>query len=55
MGFDQIFVDIAENYYLSGEAVWADSTFLAKIEEYYVFLIGKERKKVSIALYSPFK
>ncbi len=33
MGFDQIFVAIAETYYLSGQAHWADSSFLSKIEE----------------------
>ncbi len=33
MGMDKVFVNIAENYYLSGKADWADSTFLAKIRE----------------------
>ncbi|NOZ46516.1 MAG: redoxin domain-containing protein [Chlorobi bacterium] len=33
MGFDEVFVDIAENYYLAGDATWADSAFLAKVAE----------------------
>ncbi len=33
MGFDKIFVDIAERYYLTDQAYWADSTLKAKIEE----------------------
>ena len=33
MGFDQIFVAIAESYYLAGYATWADSAFLEKISE----------------------
>jgi peroxiredoxin len=33
MGFDKVFVNIAERYYLSNQAYWADSTLKAKIEE----------------------
>lgn len=33
MGMDAVFVHIAEKYYLSGEAWWADSAQLAKMEE----------------------
>ncbi len=33
MGMDAVYVDIAEKYYLSGEATWADSTFLANLED----------------------
>jgi len=33
MGMDKVFVNIAENYYLSGKAEWADSTFLAKLRD----------------------
>ncbi|MFP4662796.1 MAG: thioredoxin-like domain-containing protein [Bacteroidales bacterium] len=33
MGMDAVFVSIAEDWYLSGEADWADSTLRAKIEE----------------------
>jgi thiol-disulfide isomerase/thioredoxin len=33
MGFDKVFVHIAEKYYLTKEAFWADSTTQAKITE----------------------
>lgn len=33
MGMDRIFVNLAEKYYLGGEAWWADSALLAKIRE----------------------
>jgi len=33
MGMDAVFVDLSENYYLKGEAFWADSTLLAKITD----------------------
>ncbi|MDD4150665.1 MAG: thioredoxin-like domain-containing protein [Bacteroidales bacterium] len=33
MGYDAVFVDIAEKWYLSGLATWADSTFLTKLAE----------------------
>ncbi|MEA3448624.1 MAG: DUF5106 domain-containing protein [Bacteroidota bacterium] len=33
MGMDAVFVDIAETWYLSGEADWADSTLVEKIRE----------------------
>lgn len=46
MGMDAVFVDIAENVYLSGKATWADTTTMKKIKE-EVFLtkpnlIGKK-------------
>jgi thiol-disulfide isomerase/thioredoxin len=33
MGYDAVFVDIAEEWYLSGKAHWADSTFMTKLIE----------------------
>jgi len=33
MGLDEVFVNIAEKYYLSGQATWVDSTSLSKISE----------------------
>jgi len=33
MGMDKVFVHIAENYYLSGDAHWIDSSSLDKLEE----------------------
>lgn len=33
MGYDKVFVHIAENYYLTNEAFWADSALKAKIRE----------------------
>jgi thiol-disulfide isomerase/thioredoxin len=33
MGYDEVFVHVAERWYLSGYAHWADSTFLAKLTE----------------------
>lgn len=33
MGYDKVFVHIAEKYYLSKDAFWADSTLKAKIHE----------------------
>ncbi len=33
MGMDAMMVDLAEKYYLSGKADWADSTFLSKLQE----------------------
>lgn len=33
MGYDKVFVHIAENYYLTKDAFWADSTLKAKIHE----------------------
>jgi thiol-disulfide isomerase/thioredoxin len=33
MGYDKIFVHIAEKYYLTNDAFWADSTLKAKIHE----------------------
>ena len=33
MGMDAVFVDLAENYYLKGDAWWADSSLIAKIDK----------------------
>ena len=33
MGMDAVFVDLADNYYLSGDAFWADSALIAKISD----------------------
>jgi len=33
MGMDKMVVALAEKYYLSGQADWADSTFLSKLQE----------------------
>ncbi len=33
MGMDEVFVHVAEKYYLSGEAPWADSIYLEKLYE----------------------
>ena len=33
MGMDEVFVHVAEKYYLSGEAPWADSNYLEKLYE----------------------
>ncbi len=33
MGMDAVFVKLAEKYYLSGDAYWADSTLIAKIKD----------------------
>ena len=33
MGFDEVFVHIAEQWYLSGKTYWGDSTFMAKLTE----------------------
>ena len=33
MGMDGVMAAIGETYYLSGKANWADSTFLAKLED----------------------
>jgi peroxiredoxin len=45
MGMDALFVDIAQKYYLSGEAFWASEESLEKIRENVLFtennLIGK--------------
>ncbi len=50
MGMDALFVDIAKDYYLSGKAVWADSTTLAKVRENVIFiehnLIGHQAKDI---------
>ncbi len=33
MGMDEVFVDVAETYYLSGEAYWSDSVYLEKLRD----------------------
>ena len=33
MGMDKVFVEIANKYYLTGKATWADSALLAKVSE----------------------
>ena len=33
MGMDKIFVEIGKKYYLTGEAIWADSAYTAKVIE----------------------
>ena len=33
MGMDKIFVDIGKKYYVTGEAIWADSAYTAKVVE----------------------
>lgn len=33
MGLDEVFVDLSENYYLSGDAFWTDSALTAKITD----------------------
>lgn len=52
MGMDGLFVDIAKNYYLSGQAYWADSTILARIRENVIFsehnLIGMEAPELKL-------
>ncbi len=46
MGMDAVFVDLAKNYYLKGDAYWADSTLLNKIgkrvKELEPNLLGKK-------------
>ena len=50
MGMDAVFVDLSENYYLSGDAFWADSTLMAKISDRVSRikpnLIGKQAPKM---------
>jgi len=50
MGMDAVFVDLAENYYLSGDAFWADSTLMNKISDRVgrikPNLIGKQAPKM---------
>lgn len=33
MGLDEVFVHIADEYYIKGEAPWADSTFMARLTD----------------------
>ena len=57
MGMDAVFVDLAEEYYLSGLAGWADSTVInkirTKVEETKPNLIGK--KAPQMILYDSLK
>jgi thiol-disulfide isomerase/thioredoxin len=53
MGMDAIFVHMAENYYLTDDVGWIDSTQRAKIEERYTkmkpLLLGKTAPNVILA------
>lgn len=55
MGMDALFVDLARDYYLSGKAVWADSTSLASIRENVIFmennLIGQTARNLRMETY----
>lgn len=50
MGMDAVFVDLADNYYLSGDAFWADSALTAKISDRVARLkpnlLGKQAPKM---------
>lgn len=52
MGMDAVFVDMAENYYLTGDAFWADSATIAKItdrvQRLKPNLIGKPAPKMYV-------
>ncbi len=52
MGMDAVFVDLAENYYMKGDAYWADSTLDAKIRkrvrELKPTLIGKTAPNMNL-------
>lgn len=52
MGMDAVFVNLAEKYYLSGDAFWADSTLMAKITDRVSRLkpnlIGKQAPKMNL-------
>lgn len=52
MGYDAVFVHISEKYYISGEAYWADSAFVAditkRVRELTPTLIGE--KAINITL-----
>ena len=49
MGMDAVFVDLANKYYLKGDAYWADSTLIAKIskrvKELEPNLLGKRPRR----------
>lgn len=50
MGMDAVFVDLADSYYLSGDAFWADSALTAKISDRVARLkpnlLGKQAPKM---------
>lgn len=52
MGYDAVFVHISEKYYISGEAYWADSTFIAditkRVRELTPTLIGEKAKNITL-------
>ncbi len=52
MGYDAVFVHISEKYYLSGDAPWADSTFIKeiadRIREISPTLIGEKAKNITL-------
>jgi thiol-disulfide isomerase/thioredoxin len=52
MGMEEIFVHLAENYYLTGKAYWADSSLVAKFEtrvkELKPNLIGNVAPEISL-------
>jgi peroxiredoxin len=52
MGMDAVFVDLAESYYLKGDAWWADSSLVTKIEkrvqELKPNLIGKNAPSLQL-------
>lgn len=52
MGLDAVFVDLADNYYLSGDAFWADSALTAKIsdrvERLKPNLLGEQAPKLAL-------
>lgn len=52
MGMDKVFVFFAENYYLNGNAPWADSTWLKKVDERVQELrpnlIGSKAKEIRL-------
>ena len=52
MGMDAIFVHLAKNYYLTGDAYWVDSTSMVKVKERVLRLqynlIGKTAKNITL-------
>ena len=52
MGMDAVFVDLADNYYLSGDAFWADSALTAKISDRVARLkpnlLGKQAPRMNL-------
>ena len=52
MGMDAIFVHLAKNYYLTGDAYWVDSTSMTKVKERVLRLqhnlIGKTARNITL-------